>query len=187
MKDFNITADNIYNVDEKGFLIGIGIKIRRIMSREAYEKGRCRQSAHDGSREFITLIACISALGIAIPPVLLYKGVSRDLQDTWVEDLEEKDPFHFASTENGWTNDAYRMEWLKTVFEPYTRPKRATTKRLLIVDGHSSHVNLAFIEYASRHSIIILILPPHSTHRLQPLDLNCFLPLGTKYGVHLDA
>jgi hypothetical protein len=109
------------------------------------------------------------------------------LQDTWAEDLEEKDPFHFASTENGWTKDAYGMEWLKTVFEPHTRPKRATTKRLLIVDGHSSHVNLAFIEYASGYGIIILILPPHSTHRLQPLDLNCFLPLGTKYGVYLYA
>jgi hypothetical protein len=32
MEDFNITADNIYNVDKKGFLIGIGIKMRRIMS-----------------------------------------------------------------------------------------------------------------------------------------------------------
>jgi hypothetical protein len=166
MKDFNITADNIYNVNKKGFLIGIGIKMRRIMSREAYKKDKCRQSAYDGSREFITLIACISALGIAIPPVLLYKGVSRDLQDTWVEDLEEKDPFYFVSTENDWTNDAYRIEWLKTVFKPYTRPKRATTKRLLIVDSYSSYVNLAFIEYASRHSIIILILPLHSTHRL---------------------
>jgi hypothetical protein len=42
MKDFNITTDNIYNVNEKGFLIGISIKMRRIISREAYEKGRYR-------------------------------------------------------------------------------------------------------------------------------------------------
>jgi hypothetical protein len=42
MEDFNITTDNIYNVNEKGFLIGIGIKMRRIMSWKAYEKGRCR-------------------------------------------------------------------------------------------------------------------------------------------------
>jgi hypothetical protein len=103
-------------------------------------------------------------VGIAIPPVLLYKGASRDLQDTWVKDLEEKDPFYFASTENGRTNDTYEIEWLKTVFEPHTRPKKATTKRLLIVNSHSSHVNLTFIEYASRCGIIILILPPHSTH-----------------------
>jgi hypothetical protein len=71
------------------------------MSREIHEKGRCRQAIHDGNREFITLTACISALGITIPPVLLYKGVSRDLQDIWVEDLEEKDFFYFGSTKNG--------------------------------------------------------------------------------------
>ena len=156
------------------------------MSREAFERGRCRQSTQDGSREFITLIACVSALGIAIPPVLLYKGASGDLQDSWVEKVTEEDDVWFGVTENGWTNDAYGMKWLTDVFEPSTRPKSPRTKRLLIVDGHSSHVNLRFIEWANTHGIIILILPPHSTHRLQPLDLNCFQPLATKYQVYLD-
>jgi hypothetical protein len=101
------------------------------------------------------------AIGIIIPPVLLYKGASKDLQDTWVKDLEEKDLFYFAFTKNGWTNNTYGIEWLKTVFKPYTQPKRATTKHLLIVNSHLSHVNLTFIEYASCYSIIILILPSH--------------------------
>jgi hypothetical protein len=51
----------------------------RIMSRKAYEQGRCLQATHDGNREFITLVACILALGIAILPLLLYKGTSRDM------------------------------------------------------------------------------------------------------------
>jgi hypothetical protein len=79
MKDYNITADNIHNVDKKGFLIGIASKIRRIMSREAYKKGRVRQSVQDRNREFITFITCVCALGNAIPPTLLYKRKSRDL------------------------------------------------------------------------------------------------------------
>jgi hypothetical protein len=78
------------------------------------------------------------------------------------------------------------MKWLQEVFEPRMRPKRLTTKRLLIVDDHLSHVNLWFIEWASIHNIIILILSPHSTHCLQPLDVNCFLLLATKYQVHFD-
>ena len=79
MDEHYITADDIWNVDEKGFLIGIGLKMRRIMSRKAYEEGRCRQSTQDGNREFITLIACVLALGKALPPTLLYKGKSKDL------------------------------------------------------------------------------------------------------------
>ena len=146
MEEHHVTAENIYNVDEKGFLIGIGSKMWRIMTREAYENGRCRQSTQDGSREFITLIACVSTLGIALPPTLLYKGQSKDLQDTWVQKLGDDENPVFGVTENGWTNDAYGMKWLQEVFEPATRPSRATTKRLLLVDGHSSHVNLRFIE-----------------------------------------
>ena len=79
IEEYYITTENIYNIDKKGFLIGIGTKIRRIMSRNIYEKGRCTQAMHDSNREFITCITYISALGTAIPPVLLYKGVSRDL------------------------------------------------------------------------------------------------------------
>ena len=72
------------------------------------------------------------------------------------------------------------------MFEPRTRPIRVTQRHLLIVDGHSSHINLRFIEYAWNHLILILLLPPHSTHRLQLLDVNCFQPLATKYQVYLD-
>jgi hypothetical protein len=134
------------------------------MSQEAYKKGRCHQSAYNKSREFIILIVYISALSIAIPPVLLYKGVSRDLQDTWVEDLEKKDLFYFAFTENSWTNDVYRIKWLKTVFKPYTRPKKAITKCLLIVNSYLSYVNLIFIKYISCYSIIILIFSLYLTY-----------------------
>ena len=56
--------------------------------------------------------------------------------------VTNEDDVFFGTTENGWTNDEYGMKWLQEVFEPRTRPKRVTTKRLLIVDGHSSHVNL---------------------------------------------
>ena len=37
IEKYHLTADNIYNIDEKGFVIGLGSKVRRIMSREAYE------------------------------------------------------------------------------------------------------------------------------------------------------
>ena len=42
IEKYHLTADNIYNIDEKGFVIGLGSKVQRIMSREAYEQGRVR-------------------------------------------------------------------------------------------------------------------------------------------------
>jgi hypothetical protein len=54
------------------------------------------------------------------------------------------------------------------------------------VDGHSSHVNMAFVDWADQYGIILLILPPHTTHRLQPLDVGLFQPLSTYYSIKLD-
>ena len=67
------------------------------------------------------------------------------------------------------------------VFQSKITPKIGKGYRLLIVDGHSSHVNMRFIDKCDEYRIILAILPPHSTHRLQPLDLKIFSPLSTYY------
>ena len=45
---------------------------------------------------------------------------------------------------------------------------------------------MAFIESAHNKRIIVMILPPHSTHRLQPLDVGLFGPLSTAYSQQLN-
>jgi len=43
-----------------------------------------------------------------------------------------------------------------------------------------------FIDWADRHRIIIIILPPYITHRLQLLDVGIFQALSTAYFKELD-
>ena len=45
---------------------------------------------------------------------------------------------------------------------------------------------MKFIELCDNHVIILAILPPHSTHRLQPLDVGIFSPLSTAYSNQID-
>ena len=149
------------------------------MSKQALRSGRVQYACHDGSREFISLLACISAIGEALPPALIYAG--KHLQDTWVDDLNSSTLAHFAVSENGWSSHALGLNWLKTVFDRYTKEKAGRGRRLLIIDGHSSHVNLKFLNIYDQLRILILILPPHSTHRLQPLDVSLFRPLARYY------
>ena len=54
------------------------------------------------------------------------------------------------------------------------------------MDGHNSHVNLPFINYADTNRILLTVFPPHSTHRLQPLDIGLFSPLATFYSQEID-
>ncbi|HMC84302.1 MAG TPA: hypothetical protein VKI61_02210, partial [Chitinophagaceae bacterium] len=65
------------------------------------EEGKLQGAMQDGSREFITLLACICADMIALLAVLIYQGKSQDLMDTWLDDLEEQDVAYFASSEKG--------------------------------------------------------------------------------------
>lgn len=74
--------------------------MKRIMSKEAFKSGRVTHARIDGSREFITLLACICADGSFLPPALIYKGASHDLYSSWLEDVGES-IVYFAATENG--------------------------------------------------------------------------------------
>ena len=183
IEKYNITADALYNFDEKGFLIGMTAAIKRIMTLEAYESGRITHASHDGSREFISLLACICANGTALPPALIYRGEA--IQDSWLEDWNNEQAF-FASSSTGWSSDEFGYQWLTQIFDRCTK-KHLQRRRLLIVDGHSSHVNLKFINKCDELRILLMILPSHTTHRLQPLDVSLFAPLARYYTNGLNA
>ena len=53
---------------------------------------------------------------------------------------------------------------------------------LLIMDGHMTHTkNLDVINLARENHVTILILPPHCSHRMQPLDVSFMKPLNAYY------
>ena len=58
--------------------------------------------------------------------------------------------------------------------------------RLLILDGHGSYVMLEFNQYCLEHLIIVLCMPPHSSHLLQPLDVGCFSVLKQSYRQYVE-
>jgi hypothetical protein len=102
----------MYNWDEKGFLIGIARTLKRIMTKELYDNRKIKGAAQDGLREFISLLTSICADGTAIPSALIYKGTSEDLQDTWLEDLQEQEQAFFASSANRWSSNAFGLTYL---------------------------------------------------------------------------
>ncbi|SMR48600.1 unnamed protein product [Zymoseptoria tritici ST99CH_1E4] len=188
IEQYNIEPCNTYNMDEKGFLIGMLQKTRRIFTKKHYLSERLIGNMQDGSREWITLIATICADGTCLPPALIYKAVTGNIQSSWLQDFEPDDHCaFFASSPNGWTDHNLGLHWLQKVFEPFTRDKAGKRGyRLLVIDGHGSHVNMAFLQYCMDHRIFVAVYPPHSTHRLQPLDVSLFGPLANLYSSELS-
>ena len=150
MQEYDISPENSYNMDEKGFLIGVLRKMQRVYSKEAFQKGNIVAAGQDGNREWITLIATICMNGSWIPPTLIYQAVSGDIQDTWVTEVDPiEHNVHFASTATGWTNENLGYEWLTNIFDRFSKPKARQGRdyRLLILDGYNSYLNMHFLDW----------------------------------------
>ena len=73
--------------------------------------------------------------------------------------------------EKGWTDQELFSFWMTQLLVKFTPPAHPV---LLLIDGHSSHYEPDTIKEAG---IMMLCLPPHSTHVVQPLDVSFFRPL----------
>jgi hypothetical protein len=185
---YKVNAEHTYNMDEKGFMIGVTSRTKHVFSRRMWEKNEVKASLQDGNRAWITLIACVCGDGSALPLGLLYESANNTLQSSWVEEI--KSGVHsvlVSSSPSGWTNNKSGLAWLQQVFDRFTKEKARRKYRLLILTGHGSHVTMNFINYCDQNKIILAILPPHSTHTLQPLDKVMFKPLSTAYSKDLTT
>jgi hypothetical protein len=74
----NIYIDDVYNIDEKRFLMGVIKNVKVIVSRH---KKKSYYITQDGSREWITLIECISTNGRVLDLYFIFKG--KQQQKAW--------------------------------------------------------------------------------------------------------
>ena len=123
-----------------------------------------------GEKAQITVLACASASGYTIPPMVIF-----DRKQLQVEMTRNEVPGTFYGlSDSGWMDMQLFEEWFKghfLVHAPSARPL------LLLLDGHSSHYNPRLLRIAAEEGVILLCLPPHTTHLLQPLDNGTFSSL----------
>jgi hypothetical protein len=72
-------------------------------------------------------------------------------------------------------------------FNTYTKARSVGAHQLLIVDSYKSHNSHKFYKYCEEEKIIVLCMPPHLSHLLQPLDVGCFSPLKRAYGDEINS
>lgn len=53
---------------------------------------------------------------------------------------------------------------------------------LLLLNGHATHTKkITLVEKARVNDVHIIVITPHTSHRMQPLDVSFMLPLSTFY------
>ncbi|KAH8913926.1 DDE-domain-containing protein, partial [Atractiella rhizophila] len=182
-KEYEIKqADQFWNFDEKRFMLGVAQKTQVVVRRG--EAGRDATFIQDGNREWITVVESVNAAGNAAGdtanPMIIFAG--NNLMESWVEDPIKN--AHYCVSPSGWTDDKKRLDWLK-IWEEETRQDDGKW-RLLLMDGHGSHLTIDFLQYALDHHVLPFCLIPHTTHLVQPLDVALFSSLQHNYSKALD-
>ena len=162
---YGILDKDTYNLDETGFTMGIGNRVKVVT---ASERRTQPIGIQQGDREWVTFIAGVNAMGWAISPYLIFKAKNHDA--SWYHDLNPR--WRIGVSENGWTTNELGLLWLQHFIEEI-KERRVGSHVLLIIDGHESHKSLAFQDLCEENKIITVCMPPHSSHILQPFDVGC--------------
>uniref|UniRef100_A0A093ULC9 Tigger transposable element-derived protein 2 n=2 Tax=Talaromyces marneffei PM1 TaxID=1077442 RepID=A0A093ULC9_TALMA len=180
ISEYGILPEDIFNFDKTGFAIGLCSTAKVITGSDQYARPKLLQP---GNREWVTAIEATNSTGWALPSYIIFKA-KKNVRVGWFDDLP--DDWRINISDNGWTTDQIGLEWLKTHFIPYISGRTRGKYRMLILDGHGSHLTAEFDRTCTENNIIPICMPPHSLHLLQPLDVGCFAVLKRHYGQQVE-
>lgn len=166
-------------MDETGFAIGTTQSTRIIV--DSTQESSWKVTA--GKQEWVTVLECIDGAGGALSPMIIFKA--QNTISKWIP-ADTPLGWHFSTSTSGWPSNSHGFKWLQKVFGPESRRKAGNQPRLLIIDSHPSHITSDIIALYIQKNIDLLILPPHCSHLLQPLDVGVYGPLKRYHAQEVD-
>lgn len=168
--DLDSKPGQVINMDESG--LPLNPKPLKTLNQRGVKKPSAFTSL---GKTQITVVGCVSASGICIPPMVIWdrKTLSPELAKGEVPGTI------YGLSKSGWMDMELFDVWFKRHFLRYAPAARPL---LLLMDGHSSHFCLDTIYLAKEEGVILFVLPPNTTHLTQPLDKGIFGPLKIRWG-----
>jgi hypothetical protein len=103
VEEYDITIENIYNMDESGFAIGEIEASKCIINTHI----RQRLQAKPGRQEWVTTVECICADGTSIPLLVIFKAENLNYQ--WIL-ANVADDWKFSCNTKGWTSNEHGLQ-----------------------------------------------------------------------------
>lgn len=162
LKDkYNFPPHRIFNMDETG-ITTVPNKPPKVMSTKGKRSVSKISSAERGVN--VTTVNAMSPTGIFVPPAFIFgrKRMKAELLD--------RAPMGSIGmvSDSSFVNADLFLDWL-THFKDHTKPTKEDPV-LLILDNHVSHCTISAINFYRENHIIAVTLPPHASHKMQPLD-----------------
>jgi len=165
-----IKGEDIWNMDETGFRVGIPGGQTVIVPCNVTEL----YTPSPKNRISITIIESVCSNGTVIAPVLIIPGKTH-MESWYHENLAGEE--RILLSESGYSNDELAIIWLQHfIKETKCEENGNSLWKLIILDSHTSHMTPELRLMAAQYNIHLFTLPAHLTHVLQPLDVGIFQP-----------
>lgn len=129
----------------------------------------------------VTTCCAVSATGAALPPAMIFP---RKNFKAFILNGAPPGTLGLAQP-MGWMNIQLFSEVIKNFVKVTASTK--DNQSLLVMNNHDSHLAPEALNIAKDSGVTILTIPPHSSHKLQPLDVSVFGPLQTYYNAAVDS
>lgn len=176
LKDYITIFNNpqrVFNYEEISFLLPA--KSEPVL----LERGS--KNVHDGSEQSnkknVTILITTSGDGKILPPSALFSFKRLPAL------IMTSAPSHWKikRTSTGSMNCGSSYEYVTGELHPYLVEKEVPMPVILVIDGLKSHISFELSNFCKKHQIILMALPPNTTHILQPLALAFFKPLRSQW------
>lgn len=178
------SASQIINMDQSG------MSFEKIVGR-SLRKGFCDAATRKcslavqktlqtkGNLNRVTVMPVVSASGTAYKPVIVYPGklphfrTVNGKHETLYDSLPD---CYIYYKETAAANSEIILDWAEK-FLIETESIRSEGKHLLLIlDGYSGHLQYKFLNLMKKNRVVVIALPSHTSHVLQPLDVTVFGP-----------
>lgn len=163
---YNFGPNNIYNIGETGCTT-VQKPNKIIAAKGVKQVGAI--TSHERSI-LITVCVAVNALGNSVPPMIIFP-----LKRYCEYFVRDGPPGCIGSgNKSGWMQEEDFFIFMK-YFANFTKPS-PTNRILVTLDNHSSHLSIPVIDFCRENFITLLTFPPHTSHKLQPLDRGVYGP-----------
>lgn len=174
---YKFQGHDIFNVDETG--VTTVQKPTKVIATKGAKQVGAMTSAERGV--LVTVTVAVSASGNSIPPFFVFPR--KNYRDYFISN--GPDGCAGSANKSGWmTGTDFKM-----FMEHFIKHTRVSKEKpvLLLLDNHQSHLNIAVIDLAKDNGVVLLSFPPHTSHKLQPLDRSVFGPFKKFVNSSSDA
>ena len=138
--------------------------LRRSFAR--MEPGRYGGNQWERGSNVTVMCAMNAADGFGVPHFFIFPR--KRMNAAFMANTPPGSVGHCNEKRTSYMDSTLFVTWLHH-FAQYTKCTK-DKPHILIIDGHESHKTLDAVDFCRNNRIILISLPPHSTHRMQPLD-----------------